>query len=309
MDDQPLPLGERIYVAYRKIRFLLKRGSLFSIPGKRPQSDEKYTEHTFYVIALNSSLLFLLSYLLTYTINLVTTGIVAISFNIPVVVYFNTVDFLIRGNDWTSDAVIAVFSSGPLVALLISITLIILYLSVSAETGMLRLLVVWMLFHELTRFFGEMLTGAIMEHGFGYVIQYLFIMDTGKLIITIFASIAMFSFGLIFARLFLFTANIYFNDLRSGFRDRFIVSQFFIPFFIGNILIFIIKLPEISLFDMATNASMALLLIPLYVRGLSVENLYFDEDERKIKISIPAILITSGFLLVTRIVLGIGIKI
>ena len=300
--------GNRIYVGYRKIRFLAKTGSLFSLskPGSVTSTD--IPNETFRTISINSCLLFLIAYLFIYILHLFITGYTAILFNIPVRVYYNDVDYLIRGIDWTPDSVSGVFSSGPIAMLVLSVFLYILYRAVETETGIMRLLLLWMIFHSLTRFFGEILIGAILNKGFGFVILYMFVMDTGKVILTILGFVAMFTTGLLLTRQALYSANIYFNDLRRTYRLKFIFLQFFLPYFIGNIVIMLIKIPQFSLFDFAVNASMILILIPVLIRSIGMEDMYFDEEqkENKFRISLPIIAVV--FVLLYRLVLGFGIR-
>jgi hypothetical protein len=296
---------ERFYSIYRKIRFLARRGSLYSVQTSKVNGLVQYPKGTFRIISINSLVLFLLGYLVVYVLNLFTTAISANAFDIPVMVHYYNVDYLIRGNDWTSDAVTTVFSTGPLLALVLSITLLILYVKVAMETGIMRLLLLWMLLHSLTRFFGEILVGAIMSQGLGYVILYMFIMDTGKLIITIFAFVAMFTIGLLLTRQLLYSGNIYFNDLDSSNRFRFIWNQFLVPFFVGNILIFLFKLPEINPFDIALNGCMILFLIPVAMRSFTVG----DDEPRKISFQVYLSAATLICIILFRIILGIGIRV
>ena len=300
--------GNRFYVAYRKIRFLAKQGSLFSLSKPGVPKRIEVQNGIFKIISLNSCLLFLIAYLIIYTLNLFITGYTAIVFNIPVLVYYYDVDYLIRGIDWTPDSVSGVFSSGPIAMLVLSIFLLILYRTVETETGILRLLLLWMIFHSLTRFFGEILVGAILGKGFGFVILYLFLMDTGKVILTILGFVAMFATGLILTRFSLYSANIYFNDLLRINRLKFIFSQFIIPFLIGNLVIFLIKLPQIRNFDIAMNASMVLFLIPVLVKSINIEDLYFDEDPRTIRLKMIIPITALSLLFLFRLILGFGIR-
>ena len=201
-----------------------------------------------------------------------------------------------------------VFSAGPISMVVLSLFLLILYTTVATETGILRLLVLWMIFHALTRFFGELLVGAVMGKGFGFVILYMFVMDTGKVILAIFVFVAMFTIGLLLFQLFLFSANIYFNDLRKSYRLRFIINQFFVPFLLGNIVILLIKIPTFSYFDVTLNATGILLLIPLFIRSVSFQDMYFDEEPRTIKIRVIMITTTIILLVLFRIVFGIGVR-
>jgi hypothetical protein len=308
MHNRKLRAGNRFYVIYRKIRFLSKRGSLFTSSKKDNSGRIRIPGRDFNVISFNSLLLFLTAYFIIYCLNLFVTGYSAIIFNIPVVVYYHDVDYLIRGIDWTPDSVSGVFSSGPIAMFVLTLFMLILYKTVETEKGILKLLLIWMIFHAFTRVFGEILIGAILNKGFGFVILYLFLMDTGKVILTIFGFVAMFSIGLILTRPALYTANIYFNDLHSSYRSKFIFRQFILPFIIGNILIFLIKLPQYNYFDIGVNASMVLILIPVMVRGLGMADFYFDEDPRMVRRNYTLLLATMLFVILFRVVLGIGVR-
>jgi hypothetical protein len=262
----------------------------------------------FRTIAFNSFFYFLLAYVAVNTINLFVTGFTALAFNIPVIVYYFDVDYLIRGIDWTPDSVSGVFSSGPIAMLVLSFFLFILYRSVEMETGSLRLLVLWMIFHTLTRLLGEILAGALFNTGFGFVILYMFVMDTGKVILTIFGFVALFVSGLAITRLALYSANTYFNDLLAAFRTRFLYYQFIVPFLLGNALIFLVKIPNINYFDVTVNASMILMIIPVIVRSFGMSDFYFDQDPRESRVNwkLPAAALAAMILF--RVVLGIGIR-
>jgi hypothetical protein len=94
MLKQQFSKGNRFYIAYRRIRYLAKTGSLFTLT--KPGTGEKieFTKGTFNIISINSCLFFLIAYLIVYLLNLFITGYTAILFNIPVVIYYHNVDFL-----------------------------------------------------------------------------------------------------------------------------------------------------------------------------------------------------------------------
>ena len=133
-------------------------------------------------------------------------------------------------------------------------------------------------------------------------------MDTEKLMLTIGAFVSMFTIGLFIARQIMFSANIYFNNLRKAYRPRFILYQFFLPFFAGDFFIFLIKLPKVKIFDISVNLTMILLLIPLMVISIGMEDLYFDEEPRKIKLSVMLPLATLLIFVFFRIIFGFGIR-
>ncbi|MCK9423260.1 MAG: hypothetical protein M0Q38_11745 [Bacteroidales bacterium] len=303
-----LSIGERCYRIFRKIHFLAKRGSLFSFRRTTIIRGKNYPKRTFTIIFFNSTLLFILANLLVFVITRLSTGIAALSFNINTISYYYDINYLITGDKWTADAVQAVFSTGPIIALFTGIVLFFLYVSVQAETGILRLLVLWMIAQSIVFFLGEMLMGALFNQGFGYVIMYLFVMDTGKMLISVFAMVAMVTLGFFFTRLFLFSGNIYFNCINAHNRRKFVLNQFIYPFIAGNLLIFIIKIPELSLYEMCTNATMIFILLPVSIRGMNTQEIYFDEDPRSLKFSGTLIAITFLSLVLYRVIFGIGVR-
>lgn len=259
-------------------------------------------------ISINSTVIFLIAYLLVFSITSIVTALSATAFDITTEIRYNEILFFIRSYDWTSDAVKAIFSTGPILALISGILLWILYIKVVEETGLIKLLVVWMLIECIQFFFGDMMMGALFSKGFGYVIMYLYFMDTGKMIITLFALASMFTLGLLMTRQLLFTANTYLNILPCDQARRFALFQYLIPFITGNIIIALIKLPGISVYEIFLNASTIALLIPVYIRAGMMQDLFFDEEEKEIKLSWKIGAIVLILLLLFRIAFGIGIR-
>ncbi len=306
-----LTLRYRIYRVYRILRFLWRTGALTTVPVKNISGSFRFTDYpkrTYLAIGINSLAVFLITYLLVYFLSHLITALSASAFGIRTILYYYDVEYLIRGYDWTDDAVKAVFSSAPLFSLLFALLLLILYLYVAAETGLLRLFVLWAFCHFILRFFGDMFVGVILDEGFGYVIMYLFVMDTGKMILCLFAFICLFTLGYMMTRYFLYSGNSYFNAIRRNNRIRFDLAQFILPMILGNILIILVKIPQITLFEIFLNASMLFLLLPVLLRSINLQDLFFDEDPRKVKIVVRYIILAILLGIVFRVVLSIGIK-
>jgi len=260
------------------------------------------------IIWINSTILFLVAYLLIYPLIGLATITSAAAFDISAELFYNQIYFYIRSYDWTSDAVKVIFSTGPLLALLSGVILWILYTKVEEETGILKLLVLWMVMHCIVYFFGDMMMGALFSQGFGYVIMYLYFMDTGKMIITLFALITIFSIGLFMARQTFYTANTYMNTLHTRQTRRFVLFQFLLPFLTGNIIIALFKLPGITLFEIFMNGSMVILLIPIYIRAGMMQDLLFEEEPKSINIYWISIVIALILMALFRVVFGFGVS-
>ena len=296
-----------LYRSFRKIRFLLRRRSLFSDPARLPvQSD--LTGNLSAIIFFNSLAIYLLAYIAVFITNLFVTGIAALANHIPVILYFHGAEFLIRGKDWTVDSINIVFSSGVLFMLILSAILAVLYIKMSHQNGIIRIFILWAFYHAVTRTFGEILVGALMNKGFGFVILYLFIMDTGKLLLTIVAILTLFVIGIMFARQSLFSANVYLNMLKSRDCKGFISRQFIWPFFAGMFLLMLIRLPNIDVYEIFINSVTILLIIPIYLKSFGIEDLYFDEEPRKVRFGIILAVLLLLTIAAFRFIFGIGVR-
>ncbi|MBE0647710.1 MAG: hypothetical protein IH596_08000 [Bacteroidales bacterium] len=260
------------------------------------------------IISINSTVLFLIAYVVVFSLTSLATLLSASAFDITSEIKYNEILFFVRSYDWTSDSVKGIFSTGPILAFISGILLWILYTKVTQETGILKLLVVWMLLLCIMFFFGDMMMGALFSKGFGYVIMYLYFMDTGKMIITLFALSCMFLLGLMMGRQLLFTANTYLNVLSGSMARRFTLVQYLIPFAVGNIIIFLVKLPGITLYEIFLNASIILLLIPVYIKAGMMQDLFFDEEENETKIYWKSLGLAIALLILFRIIFGVGIR-
>jgi hypothetical protein len=261
------------------------------------------------IISLNSTAIFLVTYYLLWFFVKLVTALSALAFDISSVIKYDKIEFLIRGSDWSHDAVQVVFATGPLFALVVTILLLILYGKVIEETGLLRLAVVWLFTHGYVFFFGDMLMGAVFNKGLGYVLMYMFYMDTGKMLLTLSAFIFLILYGLLMCKFYLFTANSYYNFLVLQNRAPFMLFQFIVPFLAGNLIIMLSKLPHLFFYEAFVNASMIIVLLPVFLRGLTMQDLWFDEDSRRIRISWPYLIILAGILIFFRTVLEYGIRI
>jgi len=267
------------------------------------------TNKQWLIISVNSTLLFLLAYLVISVLIGFATLISASVFHYSAELFYSHIQFYVRSYDWTSDAVKVIFSTGPVLAFLLGFLLWILYTQVATETGILKLLVLWMLMQCIVFFFGDIMMGALFSQGFGYVIMYLYYMDTGKMLLTLVALIVIFTLGLLLGKQLLFTANTYMNMLPASMAGKFILFQYLIPFFTGNLIIALLKLPEIRLYELMLNLSLLVFLIPAYIRAGTVQDLFFDEDPKSIGIYKGFLLSVIIVLILYRVILGIGIPV
>jgi len=134
-------------------------------------------------------------------------------------------------------------------------------------------------------------------------------MDTGKLVYSMVSIFFLVLVGFFLTRPFLISANSYFNSLNSQNRSRFINGQIVLPFIIGNIIMMIFWLPEFNQYFQLVSFSMILSLFPILFRYKSFREMYFEEEEIKVKLDYPIIITAILFVIICRIIFGIGIRI
>lgn len=270
---------------------------------------EKQTAGIFPLITLNSVLLFLLAYIVLFLLTRLLTAISASAFNIPSVIYYSNTDFLVNSCDWSRDSVFAVFSASPLISLFLSLGLMALYHETREFSGISGIFMVWLMILCLGYFAGEMIMGAILNRGLGYVMMYSYIMDTGRVTLTVITGVVLFISGTMLARVLLCSANVYFNELKGDLKWKFAISQFLLPFVISTLILQICELPKFSFYLFSARCILVLFLLPLLSQSNTTQDLYFDDAPRKPPFSSSLAAITLFALLIYRVVFGQGLHI
>ena len=140
-------------------------------------------------------------------------------------------------------------------------------------------------------FFGSLLTGTLLNQGFGWVIAYLYYRDTGKMVFSIIAIFALVVTGTAVSRSFLISGNAYFNLINRDNRKFLLVSQVLLPVLIGTAINSFMKVPvdfyyttsEEVMYEIFKLSSILILIIPIILTFSSFTTVYFDEEPRKIR--------------------------
>jgi hypothetical protein len=301
-------------IAWRKLRYLYHTGKLFKF-NYRALYDSMNRNYSFLgkgkflVILINSTFVFLLTYIIVFLTEETASALTARTFNIKSVILYNDVEYFIRSREWTADSVQVVFSAGPLVSILLTIISLIFFALSSHERWFARLFVLWFALHAFTQSFGEIIFGALLNQDFGWVLDYLYYTDTSKIVLVSGFLMIMIIGGLFLSRFLLLTGNIYFNFLGKGNRWQFLMSQVFLPFIIGTGIIIAIKQPHMNGFDLIVETSMIIILLPAMLRARLSQTIYFDEEPRIIRIRWIWIMITIVTLIIFRILFWHGIRV
>lgn len=258
-------------------------------------------------IILNSTAFYLLSYLVVFMLFQFTTVIASKIFDIPTTLFYNKIGFNVIPEAWTFDSVKVIYSSGNIILFLISISFLVILIKALEFNGLLRLFFLWGFIHSISMLLGSFIIGAFNFEGFGIVLSYLYLADTAKMLLLFCGLLLLIAIGMGMVKVFLFSANIYFNFLSPIMRPAFRRDQFLIPFMISTLFLLVIKYP-LSLYDTLMLFIPLFMLLPLFWGIGRYPVFYFEETEKSIQISKRLLIITLGFYIVYRVVLGIGIN-
>lgn len=323
-ERQAIKIREKKFRRYRRkklIRFYLKKcfsNVLHSLktlnPANLPQvirylRKNKGQIREFVVISIHSTLLFVAAYLLIFSISLFISSISGIFFDYHSIVYYYEVFWIVKPEEWFGDSVKMIFASGPILCGIIALFFAIIFSYIRTDRGLGKLFILWFFIHGFNAFFGSLLVGSLFGRGFGYAIIWSYISDTEKVIYSIVSITALFLLGVFVARSFLISANSYYTHLEKHQQQRFIWAQAIIPFLAGNILIALIMLPEVTLYDMTVSLALVLTIIPVAIGYRFAPVLYFEEEIIPIRFKYLTILIPLVFIILYRIILGLGIMI
>ena len=288
------------YIAKKQFRYFINDIKHFDINTLKKWfrwfgaiAENKERRKHFLIIAGNSVVLFLLSYLLIYAIAQIVTMFVALNFDYKVILFYHKIYYAIDATDWTADSVKILFSIPPFTGLVLGIVSIIIYSTFQNEGGLLKLFFLWMFIHGMNMFFGSLLMGTLLNKGFGWVIAYLYYMDTGKMIFSILSIFALIAIGGVVSKSFLISGNSYFNFLNRENRKFLLFSQVLLPVFIGTIILILLKIPnnfyytteDEALFETLKLSSVVFVLIPIVMSFRTYHEIYFDEEPKKIRLA------------------------
>jgi len=262
-----------------------------------------------WIITLNSTILFLLSYFTLYLIYQAVTVIAGSLFDYPVILYYYEVYFNISPETWYHDSVKTIYSAGPLILFILAIISFIIYSNLKELTGNFKIFFLWSFLHGTNMLFGALLVGTLFDTGVGYVISWMYIMDTGKVLYSTISIFMLVIAGLISVKPFLFSGNHYFNYLSKENRTLLVTSQVIMPFLAGNIIIFLIRYPHFMFYETFTCLVMIISMLGIVFTYHNFHELYFDEDEKKIRFNWLFLFILIGIILFYRGILQLGIRI
>ncbi len=271
---------------------------------------------SYYSYAITSLFVFLGTYAIAYIVYQLTVIIAASTFDIDAVWYYFEVMFPV-GNEsplWTPYSIIAITLSGPIISLLLGLYL---FYQVSEEEFMKPLkktFYLWLSFHFLSQFFGAWTSGIITREGFGYVADWMYLNVFYKFSIAIGMLFIMAFIGYSATNIMLETARVKIRINKYN-KYKFLFSQAFLPWLIGIIILFLIKIPNKTpqhdsayAYDMIMITSLGAFIIPMFFNNFATARIQKRKLTRNQKVKNNIIIISLLLLLIAvRLVLNNGL--
>jgi hypothetical protein len=260
-----------------------------------------------FAITANSTALYLLSYLFVFVIHQAFTLLAAWIFSYSVEFNYTEITFLVYKYSWTFDSVKIIYSAGPVFCFMLAIFMIVVAIRFREFDGLFKVFFLWGFVHSINLFLGSAIAGALLGEGFGHVLTWMYIPDTGKLIFTLIGLFGLAAVGFAITKLFLLSANSYLNMQEVSDRPQFIFYQALLPYIIGTAIIITIRLP-LGYYELLRILTPLIVILPLFINSKGFPITYFDENPKTIKASSSLIAAAIVILAIYRIGLSFPIR-
>jgi hypothetical protein len=193
---------------------------------------------------INSTIIYILTYLLTYMEFQIITLFFARIVGIRGYLYYYEIFYAVP-TVWNVGKIVFVFAAGPFGLLLTGI-LILTFLRKSWRllSPYNKLFFLWTGFHCFNFFMGGIISGTCTGMGYGYVFSYLFNLPAFfDVIMDLITLIALFIFGYKYAEPFIGASpSIYWSQNEN--RSRYLLFTGFFSWLIGSVFLLLLKYPD-----------------------------------------------------------------
>jgi hypothetical protein len=253
----------------------------------QPKSEIQKQRKRLLHFAINSSVIFLITYIIAYSTYQSLVMFVASRFGINSIFYFYEVAFPIGNNSslWSDFNIILITFSGPFISVILGVYYLLLYVRKGKTKGLTKLFVLWLSFHFLNFFMGAFVAGVITQQGFGYVIAWMFMPTFLRFGLSILFLFGMGVIGYLHTVYFLETSNSLYWTQRYK-KNWLIIFGALFPWAFGSVFLFFLKYPfviptheNIVVYDSIMYLTIVFFIAPMLVNFDAKPN--FDQSVRK----------------------------
>lgn len=295
----------RFYPNYKKSREQIFEQQMLN---EGNADDPKFQFRNYYLYTINSTGLFIISYLLVYLIYQLTVLIAASRWKLDSVLFYYDLAFNDYSPLWTKFNILFVTFSGPFICLVIGF-LFFRFFSIRPKVrGFLKLFFVWVALHGVNFFFGAYASGVAFNEGFGYVPEWLSFNVFWQILTSLISLFILGIIGFYSTSRFLDTSNSAYR-VRDENKLKFLFYQAFLPWVIGSTVILLVKIPNNMPYDTGNLVTLVFLVVPLLFNRFARPTIAFEGDRKPTRIKWNIVSLFILLLLAFRIGLNNGIHV
>jgi hypothetical protein len=294
------------------------RKKLFTLPGEEleggadakliPLLSQRNPVYRNMTITVNSTLIFITTYILTYLFYWLTCMLVASFYGLDSSLFYYDLKFNDHSPMWNRLNILIVTGLPPFLCLILALFLIQYVFKIKRFVGMQKLFILWGAFHLFNHFFGAFPSGIVTDEGFGYVAAWLYLNTAFKFMFSLISLFVLGAIGFFSAKYILETSDSY-HRIKGDHRLSFLLFQLAIPWLAGTIFMLLLRIPENFNYPYETLMlfSMAFMIFPPFFNAKVKPELNLLKIKKKRNINIGYLAMMLVLVAFLRIMLGIGL--
>jgi hypothetical protein len=294
------------------------RKKLFTLPGEElegvndakqiPLLSQRNPIYRNMTIVVNSTLIFITTYILTYLFYWLTCMLVASFYGLDSSLFYYDLRFNDHSPLWNRLNILMVTGLPPFLCLILALFLFQYIFKLKRFVGMQKLFILWSAFHLFNHFFGALPSGIVTDEGFGYVAAWLYLNTAFKFMFSLISLFVLGAIGFVSAKYILETSDSM-HRIKGDNRLSFLLYQLAIPWLAGTIIMLMLRIPENFNYPYETLMffSMAFMIFPPFFNAKVKPELNLLKIKKKRNINIGYLFMMLVLVAFLRIMLGIGL--
>ena len=240
----------------------------------------KLSNKLIFTSIFNSVSYFLLSFIVIYFINILTTNVISNVFGIESVIRNFRVEFLLspHSEKWNIDNIVIIFVSAPLVSLFAGGLISRLLNLFGKEDYYAKLFLIWAYYHSMTFSFGAFIASVLSKDGIWYAVAWMRVPFYFQLLLAVvFIFILYFAGSLV--RIYFYESSFYPSPNSIKSKQIWFVNSALISWLAGSIIVLLFLIPNVRIYEVLILASTLVLLIPAIVKVKLIPDIVSNKSE------------------------------
>ncbi|UOQ70772.1 hypothetical protein [Hymenobacter cellulosilyticus] len=261
------------------------------------------------ITALNSTIIYVLTYMLAQGLYQLATVLMALRLSIPGVWYVSSIKFTIADPEWWRSGVLAVYGIGPAVCTVAGVVAALWFWNrARLKRGTLKLALFWFTLHCCNLVLGALVADTFEENWAWYIPSWLFMAGNGiNITLAVIAGIMQVVFGY-FAAIGFLQSHDSITLMRYENRRQLILMCLVLPWVGGCLFLALLKLTVLSDNELWHFLAMGLLIVPIAIKSAQDLFEFTVPEPRKTRLATDLLLLTGGLCLGWWLVLRAGLS-